>query len=159
LQQTLAPARQSGAALFVALIILVLLTLLVLAAARVTSLQERMAGVYYADARAFEEAEDRLRAQEREVLAGDPDQMCTTAPGTGVPAGWTNGTATAAGSVIENLNNPQSAASRGIGVGRSRQGGSLIPGGPGCLLFRISAFDFDSPGQTSSAVVQSNFVP
>lgn len=66
--------RQRGIALYVALILLILLTLLGLAAVQVTTMQERMAGNYRTLNLAFQNAESRIRTSElaigRNVASG-----------------------------------------------------------------------------------------
>lgn len=54
------PGRSRGAVLFVALIMLILLTLLVVAATQVTLLQERMSGNFRVQQLAFERSEGRM---------------------------------------------------------------------------------------------------
>lgn len=61
------PSRQSGAALIVALIMLVVMTLLGVTIARMTTLQERMAGNLRNKSIAFEAAETTLREGEQWV--------------------------------------------------------------------------------------------
>ncbi|HEY0229833.1 MAG TPA: PilX N-terminal domain-containing pilus assembly protein [Dokdonella sp.] len=56
------PKRERGAVLFVALIVLILLTLLGITAAQVTVLQERMSGSFRVQQLAFERAEGRMAA-------------------------------------------------------------------------------------------------
>ena len=136
------PQRQRGAALFIALMVLIVLSVLGVAASRVTALQ------------------DRLNDQERTVLASDPDQICTTPVlADPIASGWLDGTTTTASQVVENLTNPSSSFVRAFGVGDSKQLPAMTPGGAGCLLFRVSSLDFDSAGQSSRAVVQSTFIP
>lgn len=154
------PARQRGGVLFVALSLLLVVTILGLAAARVTALQERMAGVYLADNRAFMAAENLLRDEERMILSRDPDVVCSAPPVVDpIPATWEDGTATAADTVVENLSNALSAAARSSGVAGSRQISSREAGGTGCLIFRIGTIDFSDAARTSRAVVQSTFIP
>lgn len=62
-----APRRQQGVALYVALIMLLLLTLLGLAALQVTAMQERMTGNFRTFNLAFNRAEDALRQAEFEI--------------------------------------------------------------------------------------------
>lgn len=73
---------QSGAALYVALIMLVLLALIGIVAMQVAGLQERMSANYQATSAAFQNAEGVARTREAElkstVLAG-------LAPGTSLP--------------------------------------------------------------------------
>jgi type IV pilus assembly protein PilX len=63
-------ARQRGMALIVSLILLLVLTLLGLAAMQNTSLEERMAGNLWAENRAFQAAESSLRVGENWLGAG-----------------------------------------------------------------------------------------
>lgn len=66
--------RQSGAVLYVALIVLILMALLGIVALQVASLQERMSANYTATNVAFQAAESRARSMEielkKQVLAG-----------------------------------------------------------------------------------------
>ncbi len=151
---------QRGGALFVALSLLIIISILGLAAARVTALQERMAGVYLADNRAFMAAEDLLRDEERLILSEDPDVVCSTPPAVDpIPASWEDGSATVADTVVENLSNAFSEAARSSGVAGSRQVSSREAGGTGCLIFRIGTIDFSDAARTSRAVVQSTYIP
>src|SRR5690606_28942256 len=140
------------------LMILILLTLLALSASQVTSLQERMAGVYRADNMAFQAAEQRLRETEQRVLQ-DPF-ACDLAPAGALPATWVDGTQTEPADRLENLNNPSSPDAGGIALAGSLRNGPRTPGSPSCLVFRISSFDVDSAAEpTSRAVVQSTYTP
>lgn len=153
--------RQGGAALFTSLMILIILTVLALAASKVTSLQERMAGVYLADNRAFLAAEDRLRDTERSIVNDDPIKCDARPLVDGPPANWVTGTSTVAGSTYENLNNATSPSSAGIEIrGSRRVGQSRIPGSVNCLVFRVSSRDYDnSTSKSSVAFVQSTYTP
>ena len=81
--------HQSGAALYVALIMLILMALIGIVAMQVASLQERMSANYQAGSMAFNNAEASARAQEitlkSAVVAGSviptnlPPRDCTTA--------------------------------------------------------------------------------
>jgi type IV pilus assembly protein PilX len=62
-----APRRQRGVALFVALILLVLTTLIAVASSRSTLLQERMSGNMYDRTIALQRAESALRAAEAAI--------------------------------------------------------------------------------------------
>lgn len=83
------PARQSGAVLYVALIMLILLALIGIIAMQVAGLQERMSANYQAGNMAFQNAEAAARTTERDleatVKAGKspptnvPPTDCTTA--------------------------------------------------------------------------------
>lgn len=153
------PARQRGAALFVALMILILMTLLALSAAQVTALQERMAGIYRADNQAFQAAEQRLRREERGIIINP--LSCDLPPQDGVKPAWVNGTAPATISQVENLNNAASPLSAGIDTRGSLRGGQTRgPGSPSCLYLRVSSFAFDSDtSKTSRAINQSTYTP
>ena len=74
--------RQQGAALMVALILLVVMTLLGLASIRIVLQEERMAGNAYDRSLAFQAAEAALRVGEATALA----QSKTTAPNKDFPA-------------------------------------------------------------------------
>ncbi|TDK33704.1 pilus assembly PilX family protein [Luteimonas terrae] len=83
------PAGQSGAVLYVALIMLILLALIGIVAMQVASLQERMSANYQATNLAFQRAEGSARAREAglkvSALAGEtvatdiPPRNCTQA--------------------------------------------------------------------------------
>jgi type IV pilus assembly protein PilX len=62
--QLKSPKHQSGAALYIALIMLILLALIGLVAMQVASLQERMSANYQAGSMAFQNAEAGAREQE-----------------------------------------------------------------------------------------------
>lgn len=64
-----AKSRQQGAALYVALIMLILLALIGIVGMQVSGLQERMAASYYATNIAFQNAEGTVRLTECEVEA------------------------------------------------------------------------------------------
>ncbi len=156
-----APARQRGAALFVALMILVLMTLLALSASQVTGLQERMTGIYRADNLAFQAAEERLRREERDAL--NNPLSCDNAPKASVSSGWISGSTATPASSVENLNNARSAYARGVDLrGSARSGVASGPGSPNCLVYRFSTYAFDTDvaaDRTSRAIVQSTYTP
>lgn len=91
------PRRQRGVALYVALIMLLLLTLLGLAALQVTSMQERMTGNFFTFNLAFNRAEDTLRVREFDIqqtiaqsgpfgVDTDPAVQCVNGDITGLDA-------------------------------------------------------------------------
>jgi len=91
--------QQSGAALIVSLILLIVLTVLSIAAMQGTTMQERMAGNYRDTNQAFQAAEAALRAGESELLAavvgpfnasGGPGGMYTPADESGSTFRWTD---------------------------------------------------------------------
>lgn len=147
---------QGGGALFIALMLLIVISILGLAAARVTALQERMAGAYVADSRAFERGEDRLRDEERLFLTRDPDQLCygDDPDEDPVPGEWVDGTEEDPATVTLNLNDERSS-----GVGGTAQTQPREPGGPGCQFFMVSVLEFSDESRSSRAVIQSAFIP
>jgi len=151
-------SSQRGATLFVALTILIILTILALSTAQVTGLQERMAGIYRADNQAFLSAESEVRALEGDLL--NDNLLCANAPVNAIPSQWYTETP-AARTSIENLSyQGVSSDSPGMSFGGSAEDNLLEAGGIGCLVFRISALQSDDPtGPTSRSIVQSVFVP
>lgn len=79
--------RQNGAALIVALVMLLVLTLIAITASRTSTLQERMAGNFRQSSIAFEAAEVTLRIGEEwvENQIGGPRPVAVTASGCGAP--------------------------------------------------------------------------
>lgn len=161
------PARQRGATLFVALMILLLLTVLALSVAQVTGLQERMAGTYRSDAQAFQQAEAQLREVERSILnttAPDPE-VCFEEPES-IPDSWLDssapGTTTCGttgangGCAIANMS-----LDVGSGLQSSATAGEVIEvGSVYCAVFSVTSLQFDDPAEpVSRAVIQSTFVP
>ena len=157
--------RQRGAALFVALMLLIVLSILALSAAQVTGLQERMAATYRADELAFERGEARLRETEDDIASEvDPcfvsvneDNAVVTDP---MPD-WRADTETDAMQYAENLS--RGPASRALAMRGSLQAGKPAQAGdPQCMYFRVSARDFDATEEedsTSASIVQSIYVP
>jgi len=88
--------QQSGAVLYIALIMLILLSLIGVIGLQIASLQERMSSNYQSTQLAFQAAESSVRTQEQlldaDLLAGNspvtniPSIDCTTAFN---PQGWT----------------------------------------------------------------------
>lgn len=66
------PGRQRGVTLVIVLLLLIVVTLLGLAAMRGSILQERMSGNVYARGLAFQEAEGALRVAEEYLRSADP---------------------------------------------------------------------------------------
>lgn len=152
--------QQQGAALFVALMILILLTMLALSASQVTGLQERMASVYRADTMAFEAAESQLRGLESQIVSSNP-LLCDSLPKPRLEEDWVEGVLSAGALSLENLNNATSQYSRGINYrGSSAVGQQRSPGSLNCLIFRMSSYNVDDPANpTSRALVQSTYTP
>jgi type IV pilus assembly protein PilX len=76
-------SRQRGAILFIALILLLVMTMLILASVRGTVMQERMASNLYDRSLAFQAAEAALREAERWVLENPPKPAAGTCDGSG----------------------------------------------------------------------------
>ena len=74
--------KQSGAVLYVALIMLILLALIGIVAMQVAGQQERMAANYQATNLAFQNAEGEARTQEADLKS---DVLAHTLPSTNVP--------------------------------------------------------------------------
>lgn len=155
--QARAPARrtQRGAALFVALMILILLSLLALSASQVTALQERMAGAYRADALAFNNSEREVREMERSLLT---NLLVCDANVAALPTSWSDGSEDETQQFMENLSGR---GGRGLEVsGSVNAGASCEPGGLCCSIIRVSAFAQDNDAApTSTAVVQTIYSP
>lgn len=162
------PSRQRGAALFVAMMVLIIMSLIAISAAQVTGLQERMASIYRADELAFEAAENQLRNSERRLLASRP-WLCDGVPNPKLPAQLLD--ADVENVSVENLNNSQADSdpilgvanpyNRGLALGGSRRvGQDRSPGTVNCLVFRITSLDKDDDADpTARALVQSTFTP
>lgn len=148
--------RQRGSALFTAMMLLIILSLLGLSAAGVAGLQERMASTYRADHLAFEQAEARLRATERRVLSEvDPCHAANPSP---VPS-WLEKQQTEGQQNYRNL--AAGPTSRAFGWrGSNKAGQPAVVGDMRCAYFEVTAIDFDSQTDaTSDAIVASIFVP
>lgn len=148
---------QRGSALFIAMMLLIILSLLALSAATVTAMQERMASTYRAEHRAFEHAEARLRAAEREIgTNADPCHAADAYPG----AEWMS---TPPADGAQNYRNmSRGSGSLGFGWrGSSKAGQPALVGDIQCAYFRVAAVDDDMPGPdaTSTAIVTSVYVP
>lgn len=155
--QTIGARPQRGSALFTAMMLLIVLSLLALSAATVTALQERMAGTYRSEHLAFHGAEARLRATERAIAteidpchAGDPDPA----------ASWVDAPPPAATQNFRNMG--RGSTSRAFGWrGSTRAGQPAVVGDIRCAYFKVSAVDFDAPGAGASAhaIATSVYVP
>lgn len=149
------PRQQRGATLFVALMLLVVVTLLGLSVAQVTMLQERMANTYQTDMIAFQNAEARLRGAE--VALTQPNPLNCSASDNPVDAWVAAGTTNA--DAFESLTR----ADQVMGLNGPLPGDPdpLEHGSINCLLFRVAAAasdvaDADDP--TSTVVVQSVYI-
>ncbi|UXI66320.1 pilus assembly PilX family protein [Tahibacter amnicola] len=140
--------RQSGAVLFVSLMILILMMLLTLAAARMTAIQERLAGSFKNHHDAFESAELQLVSGEGVVVdpLRQPDvAFATIADDTTTPwYGW----------YAEGPETPVESVHR-VRIGQSLKFGTDPLREP--KFFVVSA---GAPGKdtTATAAVQSTYV-
>lgn len=147
---------QRGSALFTAMMLLIVLSLLGISAAAVTGLQERMASTYRADHLAFEQAEARLRATEKRLLAEvDPCHAANPNP----TSDWLSNTPSEGAENYRNL--AAGPASRAFGWrGSNKAGQAAIVGDIRCAYFEVAVIDFDeSKNPTSNAIVGSVYVP
>lgn len=164
-----AARRQNGAALFIALMILIVLSLLAVSAGQVTALQERMASAYWTDVRTFEAAEAVVRETERRITAGaarrenppgfeDPCAVATDAedPGRAFSGAWTP-TPTGFQLAYENIS--RGSNSRGGGNQGSLAAGQLVDSIGNCSTFRVTVIRVDDPLSPSArAIVQSTYI-
>lgn len=151
------PHAQAGSALFTAMMLLIILSLLALSAAAVTALQERMAGSYRAEHRAFEHTEARLRSTERSLATEiDPCHAVNPDPG----ESWVETTPPVAGQNYRNMGRGDTARAFGW-RGSSRAGQPAVVGDIRCAYFEVTAIDFDLPGAdaTADAITTSVYVP
>lgn len=151
------PSRtQVGSALFTAMMLLIVLSLLAISAAAVTGLQERMASTYRADHQAFERAEARLRATEQRVLAEvDPCHAANPDP----TNEWVEKTPDVGAENYRNL--AAGPTSRAFAWrGSNKAGQAAVVGDMRCAYFEVRAIDVDdNKTPTSNAIVGSVYVP
>jgi type IV pilus assembly protein PilX len=151
---------QKGAALFVSLMILILLSLLAISASQVTALQEKMVQSYWADVRAFEGAEQRLRARERQIRERARVEECPVLEDAGTPPDWAFANAQPAAAANHSQVVGTGEAGRGSGMEQSLGAGGRT--NVECQFFMISASESDArvDSQAKSwAVVQAIYVP
>lgn len=147
--------RQRGAVLFVALALLLVLTLLGVSGVRVATLQERMAGGWLATNQAFQQAEAEMRGRE---LALDVSALAAADAETCEPLNFENW-------VVETRTDDNARGSFVRRIDQCSPGGSL---GMGTrpeseqpdLQFQITAFASDDDANPSAeAVLDSVFLP
>lgn len=143
--------RQSGAVLYVAMIMLILLALIGIIGMQVSGMQERMAASYRAVNRAFQNTEGYVRATEcgLEVMNGIARAGCTTVNPSevnrqcddGYDAGtWVSGL-TLASAPARNVRQIEGCiiGEAEIGMGQTQEtGGGLLP------IYQITAYDTDT---------------
>lgn len=155
------PRKEHGAVLFIALMLLIILTLLGLSAAQVTSLQERMASIYRADQMAFENAESLLAGIERSTTESTNPILNVSCEqlydGSKRADQWRAGNNLGTTTFIENLGRGSSFISK---VGSLEAGLAQEIGDKNCLFLQISAHAYDDPSaKTSHSIIQSIFTP
>lgn len=147
--------RQRGAVLFVALVLLLVLTLLGLAGTRVSFLQERMAGGWRAANLSFQAAESEMRLREidldAQALNAADSESCD-------PLNLETWVAdlraadNASGSFVRRIDQCSPGGSLGMGMRAESEQPDL--------QFQIAAFSTDSAeNPTSETVVDSVFLP
>lgn len=161
-----APNRQRGAALYVALMMLILLSLIGVAALQVTGLQERMSANYRATNMALQNAEALTREREldidRQVNSGGKENLvvdepfCTNAFD---PTGW-------AAKMNFVKPTPKPSHTRRIDECVAGNSSSAMGTGPVTentnLIFQITAYATDrasASNPSSDAVIDTIFIP
>lgn len=164
------PARtQRGAALFVALMLLVIVSILGVSVAQVTALQERMASNYRIDDLAFQNADGFLRARELRIserLSADKSSDCRPDASLGgenkLPV-WKN-SATQNESAFESMQGDTGAGrTSGLGGNLDTAIGEVSAGSWQCLMFRVAAVGVGSDttataDESSRTILQSTYV-
>lgn len=168
-EPSLHPRRERGAALFIALMLLVVISILGVSAAQVTALQERMASNYRIDNVAFQDAEDLLRQRELEITRNiavdrNPDtcRPASTTPGSAGDVdptpGWASGLTrpTASTAEFQSLQDFRGAG-RSTGLMDASEGtmGGIEAGSWRCLMFRVASIAMDEGATT---VLQSTYI-
>ncbi|WP_242112389.1 pilus assembly PilX family protein [Luteimonas aquatica] len=158
------PARQRGAVLYVALVLLILMALIGIAGMRVISMQERMSSNYRGANLAFQNAERSARDSEANI-----SRALTSAAGTFAadqevcspsfdPASWADGkdTTRPIGDVnedtyIRRVDRCFAASSRRVGNKQNEETGNI---------YEITALASDAEDNpSSSAVIDTVFIP
>lgn len=150
------PSRQRGAALYVALIMLVLLALIGVIGLQVANLQERMSSNYRLTNISFQRAEALARQREQEIgttllsgamFAADVT-VCTTAFN---PETWADAVTATQDDQTRRLDTCfPGGSSKKIGQKQNEQTGNV---------YQITAFSKDDLSGTSEAVVDTVFIP
>lgn len=168
-QRSPSATRERGAALFVALMLLVIISILGVSVAQVTALQERMASNYRVDDLAFQNADGFLRARELRIserLSADKSSDCRPDASLGgvnkVPE-WKD-SAVANESAFESMQGEDGAGrTSGLGGNLATAIGDVSAGSWQCLMFRVAAVgvgstDEDTADEASRTIVQSTYV-
>lgn len=150
------PSRQRGAALYIALIMLVLLALIGVIGMQVAGMQERMSSDYRLTNVAFQRAEGLARSKEQEiattlfegtVFAADV-VACSAAYN---PATWAAAVTTAQDDQTRRLDTCfPGGSSKKIGLKQNEQTANV---------YQITAFSKDDLSATSEAVIDTVYIP
>lgn len=145
--------KQSGAVLYVALVMLILLALIGIVGMQVSTLQERMSANYLASNMAFQRAEMQARQGEADVIAGISGEMENCSAGFD-PQAWIDaiGADVASASRVRNV---------AVCAGMCGAGGGSDMSESSCNWYRITTFsrDHDTAADSSSlAAVDSIFI-
>jgi type IV pilus assembly protein PilX len=144
-------SRQSGAALYVSMIMLLLLTLIGVAAMQVATLQQRMATNFNDFALAFQRAEGALRQSEFELQRSfDTRALRTEVYCLGDASTWANAVEASAVPAAQVRKIYGGGCPGSSSINPTREGG--IPA-PGELDYQIIAAAADRPADASSVVV------
>lgn len=151
------PLRQRGAALYVALIMLILLALIGIVGMQVTGLQERMAANYLRVNVAFQAAEASAREVERSISTALFGGTGTFAANQEVcepvfdPLTWADGLTATSASYTRRIDHCFPASSRRIGERRNEETGNI---------YEVNAVDSDDDvNPSASAVISTVFIP
>jgi len=157
--RSVAPHRQRGAVLYVALIMLILLALIGIAGMQVTSMQERMASNYLRTNLAFQNAESSARQIETSiktaldsanVFSADQEECSPTYD----PLTWANGVSKTAASYTRRIDKCSSGP-----TGSSIKTGKRANEETG-NTYQVTALASDAPTDASaSAVIDTVFIP
>ncbi len=148
---SLGGARQSGAVLYIALIMIILLALIGIVGMQVASMQERMSANFLASNMAFQNAELQVRTRESSIITGTAYafQDCSTPFD---PTGWADAVTSTTASDIVTTN-----------ISRCTGQCSLIVGADTelCNMYRTTAFSRDrntTAASTAAAAVDTIFI-
>jgi len=149
--------KQRGAVLYIALIILILLTLIGIVGMRVTGLQERMSANYMRVNQAFQAAEMDARQVEAGIDAAVNSSVGTYAADQEVcapvfdPLTWAESLDSAQGSYTRRIDKCFAASSLKLGEKQNEQTGNI---------YEITVLSSDSVGNPSAnAVIDTIFIP
>jgi type IV pilus assembly protein PilX len=148
--------RQHGAVLYVALVMLILLSLIGIAGMQVTGLQEKMSSNYRQTNLAFQNAETGARALEATIQATvssgvafvSNQEVCSPSFD---PATWADGITGTSGTYTRRLDKCFPASSLKIGEKQSEDTGNIYE------VTSLNADDAANPG--ASAVIDTVFIP